>query len=135
MRAHVINESGLIENTIMVDELGEGMIDAAIGGEIGDSYIDGVIVKKSIPTPEPVVVVPQSVTRKQARLALLAAGHFYAVHDGIESLEEPIRTEAKINWDDSDTYARDNPFVAMMAQMLGLSNSDVDDLFVAAAKF
>ena len=44
MRAHVIDEAGLIEDTIMVDELAEGQVDASIGGSIGDRVIGKVVV-------------------------------------------------------------------------------------------
>lgn len=44
MRAHQINEDGRIVNTVMVDELADGLVDANIGGSIGDSIIGGVLV-------------------------------------------------------------------------------------------
>lgn len=43
MRAHVANNDGLIMNTIIVDQLENGLIDASIGGGIGDSIINGVL--------------------------------------------------------------------------------------------
>jgi hypothetical protein len=50
MRAHVIQD-GVIANIIVVDSLDAlpGLIDADIGGSIGDSVVDGVVVPK--PTP------------------------------------------------------------------------------------
>jgi len=52
VKAHVI-ENGLIVNTIEVDSLNvlPGLVDASIGGSIGDSIVNGVVVPKPIPTP------------------------------------------------------------------------------------
>lgn len=45
MRAHILNESGLILNTCMVSALDAGMVDADLyGGGPGDSIIGGVLV-------------------------------------------------------------------------------------------
>lgn len=53
MRAHQLGANGEIINTVVVDSLDflPGLVDAAIGGEIGDSVIDGVLHKKSPPPP------------------------------------------------------------------------------------
>lgn len=57
MIAHVIDENGVIVNTIVVDSLGDlpNLVDAAIGdgtGGIGDSVIDGVLIPRN-PTDAP----------------------------------------------------------------------------------
>ena len=48
MKAHVLNSDGLIVNTIVVDNLEDmpwlNLIDAAIGGSIGWSYINGELI-------------------------------------------------------------------------------------------
>jgi len=53
MRAHKVDGSGLIINTIIVDSLYGGLIDASIGGGIGDSIINGLLVPAPMPEPEP----------------------------------------------------------------------------------
>jgi hypothetical protein len=47
MRAHFVSDSGVIMNTIEVESLDfmPGLVDAAIGGTIGDSIINGMLVK------------------------------------------------------------------------------------------
>lgn len=86
------------------------------------------------PTPEPVPdPVPQSVTMRQARLALLGVGLLAAVDAAIAGLPEPERTAAQIEWEYSQEVQRDKPFVAMLAPALGLSESDLDNLFRVAA--
>lgn len=48
MRAHVLNEQGEIVNTVEVASLDviPGLVDASIGGQIGDSLVEGVVVPK-----------------------------------------------------------------------------------------
>lgn len=82
------------------------------------------------PEPEP---VPNAVTMRQARLALLAAGKLAAVDAAIANLPEPDRTAAQIEWEYSQEVRRDKQFVAMLAPALGLSEEALDDLFRVAA--
>lgn len=53
MNAHQLNENGLIINTIVVNDLSflPNLIDASIGGGIGDSVIDGVLIPAPPPPP------------------------------------------------------------------------------------
>lgn len=80
--------------------------------------------------PEP---VPQAVAMRQARLALLQVGKLAAVDAAIDSLPEPDRTAAQIEWEYSQEVHRDKSFVQMLAPALGLSESDLDNLFRVAA--
>jgi hypothetical protein len=54
MRAHIIDAHGKIINTIVIDELWENMVDAdLVGGGIGDSYINAVLIPQYVPpTPD-----------------------------------------------------------------------------------
>lgn len=51
MRVHQITEDGLIINTIEVDSIppDSGLVDADIGGGIGDSVIGGMLIPKPLP--------------------------------------------------------------------------------------
>lgn len=95
----------------------------------GWSYVDGEFVAPE-PAPEP---VPQSVTMRQARLALLGIGKLHDVDTAIDSLPEPDRSAARIEWEYSQEVQRHNGFVAVLAPALGLTESDLDDLFRTAA--
>lgn len=75
----------------------------------------------------------QSVTMRQARLALLAAGLLPSVDAAIAALSEPQRSEAKIEWEYSQEVQRHNGFVSSVAPALGLTSSDIDNLFVVAS--
>lgn len=94
-------------------------------------YPDDVITKKPVITPPP--EVPEEVTMRQARLALLAAGRLGDVDTAIASLPSPQKEEAQIEWDYSNAVQRNRPFVLQLGQALGLSSSDLDKLFITAS--
>ena len=85
-------------------------------------------------TFEPVLnPVPQEVTMRQARLALLENGLLANVQPAINSLPEPDKTKAQIEWDYSNALQRSNPFIAILGAALGLSSQDLDNLFIQAS--
>lgn len=130
MRAHVVT-NGVITNTIEIASLDAmpGLI-AADTGTIGDSVVDGVIV----PAPAPPVPVPQSVTMRQARLALHAANLLSGVNAAIAAMDEPAKTAANIEWEYSNTVERNKPFVQQLGAALNLDSAALDALFIEAAK-
>jgi hypothetical protein len=73
--------------------------------------------------------VPASVSMRQARLALAAAGLIGAVNAAIEAAGEA----AKIEWEYSASVDRKWPLMAALQSALGLPEAQVDALFVAAA--
>lgn len=83
--------------------------------------------------PAPPVPVPQSVTMRQARLALHAAGLLSSVDAAIASMDEPAKTAALIEWEYASAVERNAGLVPAMAAALGMSEADIDDLFIAAA--
>jgi hypothetical protein len=78
--------------------------------------------------------VPQSVTMRQARLALLGAGKLAAVDAAINAMSEPAKSAARITWDHSQEVMRNNGLVPQLAAALGLTSAEVDGLFIAAAQ-
>lgn len=84
--------------------------------------------------PEPVPpAVPASVTMRQARLALLGAGKLAAVAAALDSLPEPARSAATIEWEYSNEVLRHNGFVAALGPALGFTEPQLDALFIRAA--
>jgi len=79
------------------------------------------------------VQIPQEVTMRQARLALLENGLLANVQPAINSLPEPDKTKAQIEWEYSNALQRENPFVATLGAALGLSSQDLDALFIQAS--
>ena len=83
--------------------------------------------------PTPPTPVPIEVTQRQARMALHSLGLLTTVEAAINALPDPPRTEARIAWDFSNTVQRGNPFVSQLAALLGFTETDLDNLFIAAA--
>lgn len=83
------------------------------------------------PEPEP---IPASVSRRQAKQALILAGLYDQVQPAIDAIEDAQeRLIMQVFWDDSITFERENPQLKGMALALNLSDEQLDDLFVQAA--
>ena len=129
MRAHIV-ENNTIINTVEVGSVTDlpNLIEAVGQEGIGWYFESGVWNQ-----PEVVVGVPKEVTMRQARLALLENSLLANVQPAINSLPEPDKTKAQIEWEYSNALQRGNPFVAVLGAALGLSSQDLDDLFIQAA--
>ena len=73
---------------------------------------------------------PQTVTRRQALLALLAAEKL----DQVDLLIQNAPRAVQIAWEAAGTFERTNPLIESLAPQLGLTEADIDNLFIAAAK-
>lgn len=73
------------------------------------------------------------VTMRQARLALLQSSMLHLVEPAIESLPEPERTAAQIEWEYAQTVERNSPLVHLLSAELGLGESQLDELFMLAS--
>ena len=74
--------------------------------------------------------VPQQVTMRQARLALLSAG----LLDDVEMVIAAAGREAQLEWEYAAVVERSNPAVAIVQQQQALTDAQIDDLFREAAK-
>lgn len=77
--------------------------------------------------------VPTVITMRQARLALLGAGLLSSIETAIESMPSPQKEEVRIEWDYSTLVRRDNKSIQALAAAIGLSDAQLDDLFVSAS--
>lgn len=77
--------------------------------------------------------VPQSVTMRQARLALLGSGKLAAVNSAVAGMPGAAGEAARIEWEYSGMVERDKALVQALAPVLGLNDAQLDALFVAAA--
>lgn len=75
-------------------------------------------------------VIPQEVTRFQARAALALAGLLGVVSDYMASL--PADDLRRIAWEDAQTFKRQSPTVLAMAPVLGFGDAKLDQLFIVA---
>lgn len=100
---------------------------SAIEGEYGE-------IEAYAEPPAPPVSVPASVTQRQARLMLHRQGVLSGVETVIDAMAEPMRTEARIEWEYASAILRDSPLVAAMGAALELDEAGLDALFIAAAE-
>lgn len=104
-------------------ELVAAMIPAGPDVAQGDLWDGSKFTKPAPITPANVT----SVTMRQARLALLAAGKL----DAAEAAIDAHGPAARIEWDYATTVHRDNPLVHALAAALDV---DLDEMFVTAAQ-
>lgn len=83
--------------------------------------------------PPATAQVPASITMRQARLQLHAIGKLSKVQEEISKLPEPPRTEAQIEWDYASVVERSSKFVALLTPLLGLTEDEMDELFIQAS--
>jgi len=88
-------------------------------------------------TPEPADVpppppIPSTVTRFQALAILAAGGYLDTVRTYINTLDQ--NNVQRLAWENAADWERSSPTLNALAAMLGLSDAQVDELFVAAAK-
>jgi hypothetical protein len=105
------------------EPLGQALYAAAMAGEFGP-------VAEYVPPPPTPPPVPAVISRRQARLALLNAGLLDAVEAAIANAPPAVR----ITYEDATEWWRDDPLIAELARALGLSESQVDELFVKASR-
>ncbi len=133
MRAALIRD-GIVENIIIAGEgfdPGDGLLVVPVGDEpveIGANY-DGQVFTNPMPPPAP---VPEAVTARQARLALLGAGKLAMVEGALAQIPGVQGEAARIEWEYATDIRRDSPLIGALAPMLGLTSEQVDDLFRAA---
>ena len=85
-------------------------------------YDNGVLVA-TIADP-----IPQEVTLAQARVALRAAGLFPQADAAVKAAGGPLADF----WEYGNTISRGSPGMAALGKALGLSDKQLDDLFIAA---
>lgn len=82
--------------------------------------------------PKP--VVPQAVTMRQARLALLMVGLLDNVEAAIAAIPDTtMRRAAEIEWEYATEVQRNSPLTAQLGPNLGLTNAQIDELFIAGS--
>jgi len=79
------------------------------------------------------VVVPSVVTMRQARIALSRAGLIAQVEQALTAMEGQAGEEARIEWDYSSEVHRNKPFVIGLGAAVGLTDAQIDELFITAS--
>ena len=80
--------------------------------------------------------VPDSVTSRQLRLALLDNGILTDVDTAINAITNTtVKTSTLIEWDYAQSIARYNSLVLNVISSLGKTEDQLDDIFIKAATF
>nr|WP_047575679.1 hypothetical protein [Methylobacterium sp. ZNC0032] len=89
---------------------------------------EGVAIDPYVP---PVPPAPTVVSKAQAQMALYNAGLLDQLEAVIAAHEyRPVR----IWYDSANEWLRSNPYVSMLAPELGITEEEIDALFIAAAR-
>lgn len=114
---------------LVPDTLGAPLVDAPYPNFTGYAWIMQAYV---VPAILPIVVVPQSVTKRQAYQQLAIVGKLTSVLPALNAIPNPLQRElAIIEFQESQTFERTRPLVITMGAVLGL---DLDSLFIEANK-
>jgi hypothetical protein len=127
MSKYAIIEDGKVVNIAKANEaLAPNWVQSDTAA-IGDLY-DGTTFTRP---PAPPTPIPQTVSRFQARAALYQAG----LLDQVETLMSDPATDmiAKLAWADAQEFKRESPTIKALAAELGLTDTQLDDLFRQAA--
>ena len=82
--------------------------------------------------PPSATIVP--ISARQIRLQLFSLGITEAmIVEALGSLESPTKEIALIEWEHAVEFDRYNPLVGMVGQMLGWTESQLDDLWILGA--
>jgi len=93
-------------------------------GVDGDTWAVVTVDPSTLPP-----TVPDSVSPRQARLALLNIGKL----DAANAVVAQSSDEIKIAWEFSTQIVRDDPGVIALGSMIGLDSAALDKLFISAA--
>lgn len=137
MKAAILNAENKVVNIAKIDnELfaqEQGWIVSSTA-KIGDTYdaVNDIFISPP-PPPEP---VPATVSKRQAKQQLLIAGLLDNVQPAIDAIPDATERElTQIYWDDSQEFERNHPtLTAIASQALGLTDEQLDQLFIAASK-
>lgn len=126
IRAAIVNTNGLVENVIVLSSLEECQGAVMCPDQVG--------IGMPLDTPEPVipVVVPSSVTMRQARLALLQSGYLEQVNAILAGMTGVEGEAARIEWEYAQEVVRESPLVQGLAAALPLTEGELDQLFTLA---
>jgi hypothetical protein len=104
-----------------IEPHGPELFASAIAGEFGP------IAEYVAPPP----FVPQVVSKFQGRAALAQAGLLVDVDAYMQA--QPAENIARLAWEHAQEFRRQSPSVVAIGSALGLSDNDLDQLFVTAA--
>ena len=81
------------------------------------------------------ILIPESITKRQAKQQLLLDGKLNQVQEVIDSIpDETKRMMAQLYWDDSTEFERNHPTLVELGTALDLTEAELDMMFINASK-
>lgn len=79
--------------------------------------------------------LPKIVSQRQLRTQLVLNDFdLNDIQTAINALTEPNKSIAQVAWDYAITFERDSPLLISLGESLGLSQTDIDNIFINASK-
>ena len=88
------------------------------------------VFDQSIADDEFKASVPKAVTMRQARRAMIDA----KIYEKVDAAIKSMGGKALVDWEYSNSFERNNPMLEQLGKSLGLTEKQIDELFIAAAK-
>ena len=79
--------------------------------------------------PEPIIIIPQVITMRQARLQLLEVGLLDDVEASIA-----LDRKSQIEWEYASEVYRQSTLIESIKETMNLTDKQIDDMFIAASK-
>ena len=117
-------ENGIVRNIIEANDKIPGYT-ASDTAAIGDTF-DGVKFQK----PVKIEPVPETITKFQAKAALLQMGKLADFQALVDRDSDLIR----LAWAETNTFHRSSPGLVRLSKAAGLTDKQLDDLFILASK-
>lgn len=127
MGIYVIVENDIVTNRTFADSPMAANWIKSDEAQIGYLYVDGVFV----PPPEPQQEIPQSITALQGLLAIDHFGLAAAYESWAQAPDRTFAQRAFIN--KAQTWARTDSTLLAAAESFGLTDTQVDAMFVMGA--
>ena len=81
------------------------------------------------------ILIPESITKRQAKQQLLLDGKLNQVQEVIDYIsDETKRMMAQLYWDESTEFERSHPTLVELGTALGLTEAELDMMFINASK-
>ena len=71
--------------------------------------------------------IPRSLTRRQFKLALIRSGLFETVENMVAAASD---LELRVTYQEAQDFERNHPMILQMAESLGVTDSEIDALFI-----
>lgn len=103
--------------------------------KLGEIIFDEVNNNFTYHIEEKLIEIPNTISQRQLRTQLALNGFDLSdVQAVIDSLPDPNKTIAQIAWDYALTFFRDDTLLNSITGILGISQSDLDQIFINASK-